>query len=201
MTDPKTVAALQFLQDLVFKYRVSPTPAELATQGAFQLFSSGKVGVTISIRAALSQFQTIKSFKWDLAPFPRGTAGAATALQGVGYCLFKGTKFPDHDWELLRFLSSAPAEQQEMRTGTVMPARISVCKSTEFLKPPPAHAEIFLTAMQYAQKPPLNPQWPKVINVFNKELSRLWNHSASASSVCQQIVPQVNAILQTSASA
>lgn len=192
---------MQFLQDLVFKYHVSPTPAELTTQGAFQLFSSGKVGLTVGIRAALSQFQAIKSFTWDLAPFPRGTAGAATALQGVGYCLFKGTKFPDQDWELLRFLSSVPAEQKEMQTGTVMPARISVCKSKEFLKPPPAHAEIFLTAMQYAQKPPLNPQWPKVVNVFNKELSRLWDNSASASSVCQRIVPQVNAILHSAASA
>ncbi|MCL4509086.1 MAG: sugar ABC transporter substrate-binding protein [Chloroflexi bacterium] len=197
MTDPKTVEALQFLQDLVFKYHVSPTPAELTTQNAFQLFSSGKIGLTISIRAALSQFQAIKGFTWDLAPFPRGTAGAATALQGVGYCLFKGTKFPDQDWGLLRFLSSTPAEQKEMQTGTVMPARISVCNSKEFLKPPPAHAEIFLTAMQYAHKPPLNPQWTKVINVFSKELSRLWDNSASAASVCQRIVTQVNGILQS----
>lgn len=196
MADPKTVQALQYLQDLVFKYHVSPTPAELTTQSAFQLFSSGKIGLTISIRAALSQFQAIKGFTWDLAPFPRGAAGAATALQGVGYCLLQTTKFPDQDWQLLRFLSSTAAEQKEMATGTVMPARVSVCHSKAFLTPPPAHADIFLSAMQYAHKPPIDVQWTKVVTVLNKELSRLWNNSETAASVCQRIVPQVNAILQ-----
>lgn len=195
MTDAKTQEALQYLHGLMHKYNVAPTPADLKKQNGMARFQSGNLAMLSGIRAGLAGYQAIKGFAWDIAPYPKGAVRSATSLPGVGYCIATGSKAKDTAWQVLQFMCSPASETKEMATGTVMPARQSVCHSKAFLASP-THADVFLSAMDHADVPPFNVHWQAMAPILDKELTNLWANTATVQVATQKIVRQVNAILQ-----
>lgn len=191
LTDENSVAALQFIQDLMYEHKVSPTPDLESELGGFELFASGKVGIMLTNPSAVNQFRTIESFGWDVATLPigdsdrRGTGGG-----GTGWASASATQHPDEAWAFLAHISSAQAELDEVSVGATTPSRVSVVTSEAFLDPnlPPEHAQGFADAQEYVVRDPVHVNWPEITQrIYNPKMDLLWSGTENAATVAQMI--------------
>lgn len=189
--EPPAVEALQFLQDLIYKHKVAPSP-ELETDApARELFNTGRLAMVIDNPSAVQFFRQIKAFEWDVAPFPLGKASRrGVGGGGTGWAIAGPTKQPDAAWEFLKFISSREAQLDEVKIGGTTPSRRSVVNSPEFLDPtkPPRNARGFAQAQEYVVRDPVHARWTEILQqVITRELDALWGNKAPASAVAQEI--------------
>ncbi|MEM7539463.1 MAG: sugar ABC transporter substrate-binding protein [Chloroflexota bacterium] len=191
MGEPNTVAALQFLQDLMYTHEVAPSPDVESETGGFELFASGKVAVILTNPSGVTRFRTIDSFEWDVGTIPigdsdrRGTGGG-----GTGWASFAGTVSPEYSWQFIKHITSVDAEMDEVLAGATTPSIISVVNSPEFLDPdnPPSNSHIFAQAQEYVVRDPVHVDWPEILNrVYIPTLDLLWGGLENAETVAQII--------------
>lgn len=199
LTDPNAVEALQFLQDLIYKYKVAPGPDIESETGGFELFASGRVAMMINNPSSLNLYRTIEAFEWDVAALPIGkTERRGTGGGGTGWAISKDTRYPEEAWEFLKLISSREAELDEVRVGATTPARVSVVESKEFQDPskPPAHSKAFAQAQKYVVRDPVHIRWPEVLQrVITPTMDQLWTGKTSAKDVAAAIKEQGDSIL------
>jgi multiple sugar transport system substrate-binding protein len=104
---PKSVAALQFIVDLVRKERVSPLPSSLESLG--EKFGSGKFGMVITGDFVKSTLKDVR-FRWDVALPPMGPEGLRLSRRfGNSLCIPRQSKQPDEAWQLIKYILTSPA--------------------------------------------------------------------------------------------
>lgn len=198
MSSSATVAALQFLQDLIYRYKVAPTPADLSTENAEQQFASGIMAMIEDIPADVGFLrQSIgPRFAWGVAPMPKGPGGRYTSGGGVAYALPRAFPHQAEAWTVLKFLNSTSSMTRLTLSGGVFPPRRSVADSPQYLKQAryPLHMDVFVSAPSVVRDDPLTIYWPQMNNVWTAQLGSLWDGTASAKRVCAAIDEQVNAI-------
>lgn len=199
LNDPKAVAALQFLQDLMYKHGVAPRPDIESEMGGFELFASGKVGMMINNPSAVNQYRTITGFKWDVATLPLGEATTrGTGGGGTGWASGAGTKYPSQSWQFLKYISSADAELDEVRVGATTPARVSVVQSKEFLdtEKGPANIAAFAQAQEFVVRDPVHVRWPEIFQrVVVPNMDTLWGGTKTAQEVADTIKAEGDKLL------
>jgi len=106
LEDPKAVAALQYLQDLVYKDKVAPTTADSdALKQAGGPFLSGKVAMVIDGCWMLSSYKGGK-FKLGMSLIPKGSAGRANAMwYAAQLVIYKDSKNQKLAWEFAKWLA------------------------------------------------------------------------------------------------
>lgn len=200
LDQPPAVEALQFLQDLMYKYRVSSTPEMETDQPVQDLFMSGRIAMVIDNPGAVKSFRAIKSFEWDVAPFPLGKGEKrAVGGGGTGWAIAGASKQADAAWKFLQFISSKEAELDEVHIGGTTPSRKSVVNSEDFLDPkrPPRNSKGFAEAQDYVIRDPVHPNWYRVQReVLVKILDDLWLNKAPASEVAKRMKQQADKILR-----
>ncbi len=199
VTAPATVEAFQFLQDLIYKYKVAPTPAVLSTENGLSLFATGKIGMATEELTQITFLRkNAEHFNWDTGLLPAGRAGFANQSSGPGWAIGKSTKFVDQSWKLASFLVSADAETKLAAGGAALPSRISVAQQIwGHPTMTPLHGNIFLDGLHYVKPNPFVWNWSEIENMLIKELAYLWDGSQTAEKVMQTIKPQMDKLLQT----
>jgi len=201
MTDPATVSTFQFLQDLIQKLHVAPTPAALSTQNGNILFTLGKIGMTTDTISRTTYYRAqAKNFTWDAGAQPAGTAGFANQSSGPAWSLSIQTKDAQQAWNLSAFLCGQAAQNALAAGGAELPSRISVAKKF-WDKPdgPPVHGKVFLDGMSFVHPNPFVWNWSEIETMLTTELGYLWDGSKSAEQVMKEIDPQMNKLLQAKA--
>ena len=128
--NPKTVEALTFLYDLIWKQRFAPpTDADRGGVGAQAAFQAGKAGVYLDGSHVLPAFKRQQeqdsSFNWDVAFPVRGPSGGQGARIGNdGYMIWKGSKHLEEAWAVLK----------EIYTPEVQKARVQITASQPAVK-------------------------------------------------------------------
>ena len=198
LTDPASVEALQFLQDLMYTHQVSPTPDLESEMGGFELFASGRVAMMMNNPSSVNQYRTIEAFQWDVATLPIGNAERrGTGGGGTGWAAAAATKAPDMAWAFLQHISSAEAELAEVAVGATTPARISVVTSTAFQNPdlPPKNSAAFAQAQEYVVRDPVHAAWPEITQrIYTPKLDLLWSNANDAATVAQMIKDEADAL-------
>jgi multiple sugar transport system substrate-binding protein len=97
---PQVVQAVQWQHDLIYKYQVSPSPAE--TSALSNGFLSGKIGMDLT---GVWGFWVNKnsSFKWGVAPLPHVQTNNDFLFTDP-WMLAKGSKHPQEAWTFLKYL-------------------------------------------------------------------------------------------------
>ncbi|MCL4509085.1 MAG: sugar ABC transporter substrate-binding protein [Chloroflexi bacterium] len=198
MTSPETVAAFQFLQDLIHKYRAAPGPDVLTTESAATLFSTGKIGMTTDTISMITYYRkNAAHFTWDTGALPAGKAGFANQSSGPAWSVEQQSKHADEAWLLSSFLVSPAAELMLAQGGALLPSRISIAKQVwEHPAGTPAHGSIFLDGMSYVHPNPFVWNWSQIETMLIKQLSYLWDGSKTAFDVMQAIKPQMDQLLR-----
>lgn len=200
INQPYAVEGLQFLEDLIGKYHVSPTPADLQSQNANNLFYTGRIGMIVSIPANLAQLRAgAKAFTWDVAPPPMGPHGTKRWVGGgAGFGVYGKTAHPDQSWQLMQWVTSSTVQKQEVDAATSMGSRISVGKYFVRVNhgKEPSNVQMFVDASeQYLHTDPHAAHWLKIGDVLNKEFSSLWDASKPAQQVADATAQQMAPLL------
>ena len=203
INQPNAVEGLQFMEDLIGKYHVSPTPADLQAQNANDLFYTGRIGMIVSIPANLSQLRAgAKAFQWDVAPPPMGPHGTKRWVGGggAGFGVYGKTAHPDQAWQLMQWVTSVDVQKQEVDAATSMGSRLSVGKYFVQVNKgkDPQNVQMFVDAStQYLHTDPHASHWLKIGDLMTKEFSSLWDATKPAQQVAdvtaQQMAPLLSA--------
>lgn len=177
LSDPKTVAGLQFIADLRYKHVCAPTPAQGANS-AFT-FESGKLGMTIDWMGMTPRYRkAVKDFDWDVVPMPTGPVSGETIVKGNQLVIPKHCKNPAAAWRFARFITSEKTEQLlYVKNRRCFPTRKSVANSPAFLDSTlaPTQIHIFLDAVKGGKQLPIDDRWSEWTTTMNNELDNLWS--------------------------
>jgi multiple sugar transport system substrate-binding protein len=198
ISSPGAIKAYQFLADLVWKDKVSATPAQGAN-AAFT-FESGKLAMTMNWMGMTPRFRTlIKDFEWDLVPMPSASHGGSTILKGNQLVVAKNSKHPEAAWRFIKFLTSY---ETEIKLYAVIrrcfPTRIAVAESDTFLNSDvsPRNPRAFIDSVESGRPLPINERWSEWLQVLNSELDNLMaGREKSAEVVLSRAHEKINKVL------
>ncbi|MGI8912832.1 MAG: ABC transporter substrate-binding protein [Chloroflexota bacterium] len=201
LDQPQAESAISYLQTLVVKDKVLPTPADLAKQGSNPRFFAGAVGMRVA-GAFFSNpaTQSIKSFAWDVAALPSGPAGAFSATggsQGASWSVAAGGKQQDDAWQLTQWMAS-PASLTTLTEHGWIGARKSIGTSSVYLDPKqlPAHRKVFVDGTDHIKIIPLIADWSDLNTAMDKGLTGVWTGSTTPQDAGNAIAQQVNGLLK-----
>ncbi|CAK4814727.1 unnamed protein product [Aphanomyces euteiches] len=98
---PETKNALQYLQDLMFKYGVAPDAAKKSGLGGD--FMTGKIAMYVGGDWDLGSLKDAKGLKFDMAPIPKWDDNRVVPYWVGGYTMTEKTKYPDEAWEFIKW--------------------------------------------------------------------------------------------------
>ena len=201
LNEPKAVEALQFMQDLIYKYRVAPTPREeMAAGGEGPMFiNQGIVGMRIAPVSALTNNRAA-TYQWDLAVNPKGngtTGKRVTTGGGQAWLVTAASKNQEEAWAFLKH-AVAPESMKEM-AGTWYPPRKSVLEwlLTQDPQLPPKNRAVGLEGQTTMVYDPIFPAYTDIqAQIIVPELAPLWENTKTAAQVVESLVPKVNAAIK-----
>jgi multiple sugar transport system substrate-binding protein len=122
----KAAAGIQFLQDLIYKYKVmaQPTPG-----GTGDLFENGQAAMEANGSWLVPSHQAA-GIDFGVAPLPAGPAGKATSVNPSGVVIYKGTKSPDAAWEFVKCYTGPDMQGMVAALKASIPANKAVMTGT-----------------------------------------------------------------------
>ena len=174
---PEVKNAFQFLQDLRYEHKVSPSMAQLppdSYRGEIEFFMTGRVAMFAVESWVLSVLKKIKDFSWDIAPMPRVKGKKRKIEEGNGcLCIATQTEHPKQSWEFIKFACGPEGQEILGRGGNNIP---SLKKSADvFFVPPPEHIKTFINQIQDVAFSPGRFPWYREweMTVLRSELDKL----------------------------
>ncbi len=140
----QSMSALQYVHDLIYKYKVSPPPNPASTSSV-DPFQSGHVAMYFSnCNCLIGTYKNIKAFKWDVANWPKGPKGRVVEMEPDGYTIFKNTKNPEVAWDFLKFMTYDAGGTLRQATYGTIPAIKQLAFSNQYLGSQgfPAHVKL-----------------------------------------------------------
>lgn len=192
-----SIEALQFYSALVNKYKVAPTKAQISTRTGAQMFMQGDITMYLSGRWMVPKFRETINFDWDIINFPRSKKGKIL-VDSSGWSISKNSKNKKEAISFIKFLSSKKPIEKFTDSGLIIPARIDVANSEDFLSKgkKPESAEIFLETINYAKPTPTNPNYQEINDTLNEALEPLFNGNKKASEVINdKLIKKMNNLL------
>src|SRR6266849_1507728 len=132
MNTPQAKAALTFLHDLVYKYKISPPAVTSMVEEPSRIpFTAGNA---IFLRNwsyvyGIAQDPTVSKVvgKVGVVPLPRAAGGHSTSNEGgFQYMIAKSTKHPAESVALVKFLSSQQSQVYFATNNGMSPTRPAV---------------------------------------------------------------------------
>jgi multiple sugar transport system substrate-binding protein len=192
---PEVVSSFQWLADLTWKEHVQPTPAE--AKSAKPSFVDGTLAISgTTENSAPGYLQTIKSFQWDVAVMPTGTAGVWTRDPSNSAIAWSGTKQPDATWELAEYMGGDDGQLIIGLGGNGVPARISAARSPKFLNQPNGvDWQVFVDAIDHEGIQPITDNFPTVDSTITKQTAPLWSNQQTAQQAMTTLKPLLEQLL------
>lgn len=176
---PATAQALQTYQDMVYKYKVVPSPKDYADLGGINgdtLFAQGKAAILITGFWTVSSSSQVKGLNFDIAPMWRGKERAAIPF-GSGLAIAAGSKNQEAAAKAIAFLTSPQGQQAIVDDGSDIPTNKALLSSKAFLSAASLPKKVDMKALTQNQSAivnlPLVPQWNEMQKVFGDNISQL----------------------------
>ena len=120
---PESIEGLQYIQDLIHKYKVAPSPANTKALADDERFRIGQAGMVFGTRFSREKFLNLKEFEWDVAPIPSNpkTGLSTTTIYVDSISLAKHGKNKKLGWELMKFLVCEEMARAYLKIGTGFP--------------------------------------------------------------------------------
>ena len=181
VNSPENVEAMQFYQDLMYKYEVIPKPQEITDSGADPLFAQGKTAMNVTGFWDISSLKDAK-FNWGVAPLWHGKKTAVPMFFNA-LTVSSQSKHKDDAIKIVKYLTSKEGQRPIAESGLDMPANLAAAKDKSFTQASWNKNGLDLTAftrstsMTYA--PPLTPEWSQITKAMSDGMSQTWNGKQS----------------------
>jgi multiple sugar transport system substrate-binding protein len=163
-----------------------------------QLFMQGKLAMMVSGRWSVPVFRSQAKFDWDIAPFPKGSAGSIVGIDSSGYAISKTTRFPQEAWSFIAFLSSTKAQTALAESGLIVPARQDVAHSQAFLQSPPQHSKTFIDIIEYGNPTHVPVRWNEIAEELGLALEPVFEGTRTAEEALKKVQPKIQILLEES---
>ena len=127
LDSPQAAGGIQFLQDLIYKYKVLAQPSPTASSG--DLFDAGQAAMAAEGSWVVATYLN-DGIDFGVAPLPKGPSGEATSIDPLGVVVYKGTKSPEAAYEFAKCYASPLMQQKEAALKSSMPANKAVLGQT-----------------------------------------------------------------------
>lgn len=199
MHEPLAVEAIQFMGDLINKYKVAPSFAQMLQMGnTTQMFQGGHVAMTMTNAARIPTFQQA-NFQWGVAPLPAGRTGIrANVAGGAGYVISSNTKHPEEAFTFLKFLAGEEGQSIFASTGVAVPAYDTAKTREAFVSAlPEGFGELFIEETGNGKLPPMFNGWVEIsTTIVNPALDLIYIGEATAEEAINKIAPQIQSKIQ-----
>ncbi|HBG16885.1 MAG TPA: hypothetical protein DDW93_08915, partial [Firmicutes bacterium] len=192
LDSPESIEGLQFYQDLVYKEKVSPTPAASKALPTEEMFTTGRLGMIAAGGWVVPKFKEISAFEWGSTNMPKGKRQVSAAWSTLTVAS-ANTKHPKEAWEFIKFYASKTAQEICLKGGI---STIPVLKMSTTPKTTEQTQGVFLSA-QDGKMWPMLPQYAKIMDKINSELDYLIMNKHDATKVARNMVKNVNPILSS----
>ncbi len=186
--------ALQFCNDLIYKYKVAPPATMWQTQQGFEMFMTGTVAMSVDGHWMIPVYKKA-NFKWDVAMLPKGKTSAGT-LYGSCFSIPKGAKNVKPAWKLIKYLAGPEGQKIIVGAGFSVPALKSIANSKVFLTSTPANAKAFLKMIDYGKLEPQTPSILEIENVYAEEMDLYWQNKVSVDALTSKLVNRIDKIIK-----
>jgi len=196
VNSPEAIEAMQFYNDLVYKYRVAPSPEDYANMGQSSpdpLFAQGKVAMSMTGFWAVNGLSKVRGLNWDIAPL-FGNKTNATVLFGSGLAITKDCKTPDQAFKVIEFLTSAEGQMPIVDMKQDAPANFEVLSSDAFLNANWAgdkkiNTQALVDSASMAFPLPLTPKWNEMLTIMGDNLAEFFLNTKDAKTSLDTIQP------------
>lgn len=180
----KSIEALQFYSDLVNKYKVAPSKAQIASMTTAQMFMQGKLGMYLGGRWMVPKFRESIKFNWDVVNFPASEKNKIL-IDSSGWAISEKSKNKENAARLIKFLSSKESIEKFSKSGLIVPARYDVAESQEFLSPnlKPKNSKVFIDMIKYSKPTPTNANYQQINDILNEAIEPVFNGDKKAKEI------------------
>ncbi len=193
LATPASKETFRFLHDLVYKYQVSPIPAD--DIDSLNLFISNKVGMLYAGRWFVDRLVE-ENINFDIQYYP--TLRQNQVIYGVDmFAVTRTSKYPEESFIFASWVSSKGPMKKHLAPYAI-PARISVMEEV-FAEGQPANRKIFLESADFSRavsSPTSLPEIQLVINRYYTEM--MADPNADVEAMVDEMDKEVKQILADS---
>ena len=159
MNEPKTVEAYQFIQDLIFKYKVATGLSGGAAASAQAItFDSGKLGMNWSGTWDIKGTEgpdSKWSFRWGVVLPPKGPNGQYPIIISNGWSILKTSDNKEEAWDFLKWWNTSEVQSILAKSGEI-PINIDYAKHEALLFMDDVDRNTIFEALQTGVSRPTN---------------------------------------------
>lgn len=192
---PEVEKALEFIADLIVKYRISPSPGMEKT---YYIWTGKSAISTVDGPGIISAYLTDVPFRWDIAMQPAGPSGSGSWVPTNGWQISRTTKHPEAAWLWIKYLASEESVREWVRLTGRTPALIAAqAHYVEFNKKAPRSWKVFFAAAIHPNSFPgyFLSKAQQINTIVAPILNRVYKGELSAKVALEQIHRGVSAIL------
>ena len=171
LSDPATVAAIQFYADLLNKEKVAaPITDPSNANWNREQFYAGRVAMYHDGPWNFVNLRSKMRDDWDITFFPKGKAGSVPWVAGSGFGISAGTRFKNESWQALKWLTSTDSLNQVAKAGRGYPGRQSSQPAFVHKDVPPQHQELIAEQAKTAKPYRVNSNWQEIFTQLGRDL-------------------------------
>jgi multiple sugar transport system substrate-binding protein len=193
--EPPARQAWQVFYDMMFTDKSMPDTTTAAQFGG-DPFQAGAAAMTSIGHWAVPGYNAV-TFKWDVAPMPKGPAGPATSVNSAGFVVAQGSKHPDEAFEFIKFVLSSAGQTRLTELGFAIPVLKSVAESDTFLKQPGPgiDQQVFLDSLAFAHMKPVFKGYDEWSATVGDGMAVIWTGEQPLNTTLDEVVPAADEVL------
>jgi multiple sugar transport system substrate-binding protein len=189
-TLPANVTAMQFLQDLRWKYKVAPSPDPNYTT----LFQAGRTGMISAGRWPVAGYVAAKWTDYDVQYLPTLGPGRKNIF-GVGAnVIYKGGPHVEEAWTFLKYLATKEYQLLNASLGASIPTRRSVAYTASAMNPPHNY-KIYYDSLNSTASVPAPPQFNEMESALDAQYSKLMANEITPKAMLTALDAQLKTVL------
>jgi multiple sugar transport system substrate-binding protein len=203
LTEPEAIQATQWIQDLIYKQKVHPTPDQLSSGGDTNLFAGGKVAMllqTLWTGTFLIPLVAGK-FKYGAALLPKGPTGVmGNHSQSDLVAVTANSKNPDIAWKVAQFMTAKDIGIEKVALNAGGPGARPDCQTDPGLLEKMIGLKEFQAALTEGRKPFQEPKpWNTRSQEFNDAVGQntdpIWLNKVSPADGMKKVNDEAQKVL------
>ena len=180
----ESLYALNLYSDMVNKYHIMPTKAQIGSMTSAQMFINGKLAMYLGGRWMVPKFRETLKFDWDIIEFPSSLKNKVY-VDASGWAVSQNSKHKKEAVEFIKYLSSPETISKFTESGLIVPARKDIAQSSVFIEnnKKPLNNIVFINMLNEAKPTPVNKQYSSINDILIEKSQNLFYGDKKAEDV------------------
>jgi len=196
---PEAQEGWQWMVDLVSRYKVMPSAADLKAGGSRRpMFYAGRLASLMDVTAFATVLDAYPDVPWNVAALPHGKAAATTRSPGVGVAVWAQTQHQTEAGRLMETVTGPPGARLFAQSHRGVPGFRKVAYSDDWATPGSRiHWRIFPEALDgHSRAEQVTVKFPDMNRLIQQEWDKTLGGTQSVSQMVTVLKPQIDALLK-----